>query len=445
MNKKDDSGVTYRSFDIEEPKKVYTSIKVGDGIDEMYGGICIPSAVHGYGLAVEYYRDWFLDKFGKGYFKNVFINGRHILQDYMRYSEMSMMKQEKPAVAITPLANFEYDRETQDSYMGGRNMLIGKFNHQQSFFKDYENNIFVGMGSRELEVEFAARVRVETRAQQMDLYRHMELTCRIGYTQQEYICADFHIPSDIIKNIAISAGFKLNEQEEVEDIAKFMRYLNAHSEMPILYKLRTITGRSEYFVRVNKVLAHLMNKDKLNRDDGDLEGQIYNNFHVEMQSVLHLWVPSYYVIHTVKPIQKYIQVLDSSTFGLYTTKILEFPDVDENGWNLYIKTEFEMSDDDYKDKDTIFDISSLLYNSHIKRIIDDHLMMGLSPSAFINIKIFDDENSMEYKINWSTMNIQCKNFKNKKLFIGVYIDTEYFNDAVDTTFNIKRSNYNTHS
>ena len=50
-------------------------------------------------------------------------------------------------------------------------------------------------------------------------------------------------------------------------------------------QVNKIDGKSEYFVRVNKVLAHLMNKDKLNRDDGDLEGQIYNNFHVEMSCI----------------------------------------------------------------------------------------------------------------------------------------------------------------
>ena len=264
MSKED--GVSYRSFNIVG-KKQLAPLKAGYTIADMKSGICIPSSVHGYSLAVEYYRDWFLSKFDKNYFKTVFINGRHILQDYMRYSEVSMLKQAKPAVAITPIANFEHDRETQDSYMGGVDMLIGKFNHQQGFFKDYEKNIFVGMGSRELEVEFASRVRVETRAQQMDIYRHMEIACRIGYTNMEYISADFHIPYDIIKNIAVAAGFKLNKDEEVEDVVNFVKYLNAHSEMPILYKLRTMTGKSEYFVRVNRVLAHIINSDKLNKDD----------------------------------------------------------------------------------------------------------------------------------------------------------------------------------
>lgn len=438
MSKED--GVSYRSFNIVG-KKQLAPLKAGYTIADMKSGICIPSSVHGYSLAVEYYRDWFLSKFDKNYFKTVFINGRHILQDYMRYSEVSMLKQAKPAVAITPIANFEHDRETQDSYMGGVDMLIGKFNHQQGFFKDYEKNIFVGMGSRELEVEFASRVRVETRAQQMDIYRHMEIACRIGYTNMEYISADFHIPYDIIKNIAVAAGFKLNKDEEVEDVVNFVKYLNAHSEMPILYKLRTMTGKSEYFVRVNRVLAHIINSDKLNKDDGEMEGQLYNNFHVEMQSTLHIYVPSYYVMYSAKPLYKYIPVADSSTFGLYSVKILEMPEINEKHWNLYIKTGLEIDMEDFKKKETEFDISSLLYNTHIRRIIDDHLKMGISPTRFIDIKIFDFDDSIEYTINWSTLKIYCKNFKSKELQIGVYIDTKYYNDAADTTFNIKRTRY----
>ena len=436
-------GVSYTRFTNKETgKQTYAKVRVGNAIDKMNSAMCVPSAVHGYSLAVEYFRDWFLSKFEKGYFKTVFINGRHILQDYMRYSEISMIKQEKPAVAITPLANFEHDREEQDSYIGGRDMLIGKFNHQQCFFKDYENNQFIGMGVRELEVEFNTRVRVESRAQQMDIYRHMEMACRVGYTQYEYISADFHIPLEIIKNIAVGAGFELDEQEEVKDPINFVKYLNAHSEMPILYKLRTINGKSEYFVRVNRVYAHISVKDKLSRDDGDKEGVLENNFHVEMTATLHMWVPSYYVIMTAKPVYKYIPVVDSSMFGLYTMKIVDIPDVNENNWNLYIKTEWEMSLEKFKEGKCDIDISSLTYNTEIRKVIQEHLNMGISPSRFMDVKILDYDRSINYTMEWNRLMIHVENPKSMKLEIAIYIDTEYYNEFRETTMNLNKTRYN---
>lgn len=425
------------------PPRKFVPVKTGHVVKDMKSGICIPSAVHGYSLAVEYYRDWFLSRFeDRNYFKTVFINGRHIIQDYMRYSSLSLIKRDKPAVAITPVANLEHDRDLQDSYMGGKDMLIGKFNHQQGFFKDYERNIFIGMGVRELEVQFAVRTRVESKAQQQDLYREMEIACRVGYSQYEYISADFHIPLEIIKNVALGAGFKLNEKEEVEDVYEFVKYLNAHSEFPVLYKLRTITGNSEYFIRVNKVYAHIYTPDKLDADDGEKEGMLDNDFHIDMSSTLHIWVPSYFVITSATPIYKYLPVKDSNIFGLYTTQILEFPDIDEHGWNLYIKTNYEIDIDIYKSQQCTIDISGLLHNSNLKKVIISHLEMGLSPSRFIHIKIFDSNRFIKYNIEWGKLLIHIKDFESQVLYIGVYIDTLYYNESKETIYNINKNRYN---
>ena len=95
----------------------------------------------------------------------------------------------------------EIKLNNQDTYMGGKEKLIATFNHGKGFFRDWEKNIFLGLNLRELEVGFNFRVRVSTRAQQIDLYRHMELAFKIGFTQYQYINVDFHIPMELMQNM----------------------------------------------------------------------------------------------------------------------------------------------------------------------------------------------------------------------------------------------------
>ena len=55
-----------------------------DYVPKLYKAMQLPSYVHGYSLAIEYMRDWFLKKFPKNYFNSVYING---------YGKIKVLKQ----------------------------------------------------------------------------------------------------------------------------------------------------------------------------------------------------------------------------------------------------------------------------------------------------------------------------------------------------------------
>lgn len=431
------NGKSYQTFDveyIENPQPGFIQIK--DGLRPLHSAIYVPSTMHAYSLGIQYIRDWFLSKFDKNYFKTVYVNGSHILADYKRYSIIQSTFREKPAVAITPNIDFDFDREMLDRYMGGKDFLMAKYNHRQGFFKDFDNNIFLGLTTRDQRITFNIKCRVESRAQQLDLYRNIQLACRVGFTQYEYISCDYHIPMEIILNIAHAAGFKIIEKkkgvEMIEDIIGFTSYLNQHSEFPIIYKLRQVSGRNEFFMRVNNVWAHIDTREDLNYDDGEREGHLDNNFHVELNCALRMFVPAFYVYKACETVYKYIPTADSSSIGLWTCEVLDIPEQNKQGWQKLIYTDYDLDDNEIAAEEFDIDISPLFMNKDICTIINLNLKMNISPSKFIELRFLKSDPYTEFSINWQEMKVHVKNCNNAKLYMVFFLDKEYYNGQLAT-------------
>ena len=177
-------------------------------------------------------------------------------------------------------------------------------------------------------------------------------------------------------------------------------------------------------------------------DDGETEGQLENNFHIEGNFTLNMWIPSYYVISSAKPVYKFIPVMDSSMFGLYTVDIIELPEIDDNGWNLYIKTDVDMTVDDFKNGECSFSIEGLLQNRELKSAILSHRDMLISPTRFLNMRIYDSKQGAEYSIDWDKFMVTVYGSRSMHLVIGIYIDTEYYNEFKETQNNLKKTRYN---
>ena len=402
------------------------------GNRELKSGICIPSASNSYSVGIEYVKRWILCRFKQDYFKTVWVNGRHIALDYMTFKDQAMIRRDRPAIAFTPTVNLEYDRNTQDSYMGGYKMLINKFNHESDFFKDYDNNIFIGVGCRDQEIGFNIKYRVESREQQMDLYREIELKCRIGYTDTHYVETDCHIPMEIMLNVANNAGFAIDKNHNIIDINGFVKYVNSRSNLPIIYKLRGSTGRREFFMR-GKLLAHISVVDKLTTSDGNRQGQSEHDFDIDMALVLHMTVPSYYVITSRKDLSYEIPLKDkTSAIGLWTVTCVTPPATNEKGWQQYFTTDYEL-DKDEANLDTIeLDLGDLFTGELIRSEIDNHLKMMLSPGIFIDIQIFDGQHlTSNFKIDWLNKKIiidRSDNHDVYKYYFAIYTDNRYLND-----------------
>ena len=401
----------------------------GEKVKKLYGNLAVPSHVHGYSLAIQYMTHWFESKFDKNFFKGgIYIDGKHVLDDYKRFSTKNIVKGVNPRARIEPTIQLDYDREFIDNYQGPPSIYFKKSPYNESFFKDYDRDMFLGLNMRALRMDFNIKVRVNTKSQQLDIANKMELAFRVGSTQSELISSDFHIPKTIILNIAERAGFEV-ENGEVINIISFLEYLNSHSDLPFLFKIRAINQKPEFFIRLSMLYTHIAVRDKLQIDDGERDGKLDFNFHIEMNATLTIPIPHFYVFYSATDLTEEIELQErKDTIAIYSINIYDIPKVDENGWIQAAVTEYATDEGD-----TEIDLSPLFEGDNVlTRAINHDLLKGISPKHFINIKVFhtsDIAKECEIDMNWETKIAKFKRIQDEEILdIVMYYDRAYINN-----------------
>lgn len=402
---------------------------------KLYQQLVIPSFVHGYSLAIEYMRDWFLGHFeNKNYFKSININGRHVMDEWKHFNKLNIVR-EKPMLAIVPTVEYDHDRETIDVYHADRRLLLHKSNYQQSFFKDWKSMSFLYADPRELKMNFSFKIRVGSRAEQLDLWKKMELYFRIGASETNYVSQDMHIPHELISALATANGFELDNNGEVKDVMSFIAYCNEHSDMPIIFKMRAINQKPEYFLRTNNCRVHIITRDKIQLDDGEKEGRLDSNFHIEMQAVVHMIIPHFYVFFSQQPIEQKITV-GHEGIGIYSINAIEIPPENARGWGQIVQTNYLCDEGD-----TEIDLSTLFSgNSPLAETMRYNLKNFISPDSFIQVVIYRSDIKAILVQGWMDYKKLSFNFNDPidhetMLTIVVYADKGYINDTVSMLHN----------
>lgn len=414
---------------IEHMVDVRYSKYPSEKINKLHSNLALPSHVHGYSLAIEFMRDWILSKFEKDYFKTVYIEGRHVLQDYKKFSKY-IVKGENPRIRIEPRIEFDYDRENLDTYMAPPQIYLRKSKLNESFFKDYDRDMFIGLQMKALRMTFNIKIRVNTRSQQLDLYNRMLLYMRVGSTMQEHISVDFNIPKVIMVDIAKRSGFDLKDNGDPKDIISFLNYLNSHSDLPFLFKIRAINQHPEFFIRINDLYTHINCIDKPQCDDGERDGKLDFNFHIEQQIVLTIPIPQFYAYYSMNDMRMDIATIekDENTIAIYTINMFDIPNTDEHGWARAAITDYSTDNGD-----TEMDLSPIFTGDNVlARTINHDISIGLSPSHFIDIKVYyNDDIAKECPITMDWEN-KIAHFNSPQsegiLHIAVYYDREYINN-----------------
>lgn len=410
--------------------EIWASNNDTERAEKLYANLAIPSYVHSYSLAIDYMYKWFESKFEKDFFVGgIYVDGKHVLDDYKNKQSKLIIKGQQPRARIEPRIQYDYDREGLDNYQAPINLYTRRSNCNKSFFKDYDRDIFLGINMKALRMDFNFKVRVNTRAEQLDLSQRMEMYFRVGATQAEDLSLDFHVPKDIMLNIADRAGFEI-KKNEVVDIVEFIHYLNRHSELPFLFKIRAINKKAEFFIRLNGVYTHIAVKDKLQLDDGDRNGKLDLYYHIDMNAVLTIPVPQFYAYYSARDLTIKInpREANSGTVAMYSINMVDIPKQDEHGWIQAAVTQYAT------DKgETSMDLSSLFTGENIlSRTINHDLVNGISPSHFINIKVYtegDIAKNVPIRMDWKTKIAYFRDPQPEDILdIAVYYDREYLNE-----------------
>ena len=399
---------------------------------KLYEGLQVASYVHGYSLAIEYMKKWFIDKFGSTYFKYVYVNGSHVLDEWKHFNNYNI-RREKPMLAIVPTVDYDYDREKIDSYLMDQKIMLKRSNFQQSFYKDYDVMNFLYVHMKELKMDFGFKVRVNTRAQQQDLYQKMMLWFRVGATQKEFITADFHIPYEIMLNIAKSVGFEIVD-DCIVNVCEFVNYMNKHSDLVIMFKMRSINQRPEFFVRAQNLRAHITVMDNLQLDDGERQGKLETDYHVEMRTEFRIPIPYFYAYFSQEPLDYMITVNERSGIKpVYTIDPYEILPQNEDGWGQIAVTGY-MTDVGEQH----IDMSPILKNGgNVEKVIEHSLRNGISPERFLDLRMYRGDElhrRIPIQMDWEhcILHLNEPEKVSEDTDIVIYGDKGYINDVIDT-------------
>ena len=401
-----------------------------------YKNMLVPSIANQFSIATEYMRNWFLEKFPKNYFKTVHIDGKHVSADFINKSSKEKTKILKPMVTITPKINLEYNRDNIDL------MKHGKFVVNDPFFHDVKNRIYLKAIPELLEMPFEFRIKVSTKASQIDLYKKMQLVFPILETETPYMDLDIHIPYELISSIGKDMNFEFDSDGSLKDPDAFVSYLNQNSNYVFLTKFRGITNRREFFMRWPNTNAHIKIDSALSADDGEREGMLYNNFIIEMSVMLHFPAIKYFeYLSMVKHDYVSSEKEDSEYFGMFSIPLLKIPDLNDKGWQQYITTNYE--DIDAVDNYLEIDFSSLFQGNDIYDIIQYTKSIYVNPQIFIDIHIYNHDKEIAYNIDWDTLKLKTtQKVTAYNSYIVIYSDYGYINDTISILRKMNDERYN---
>lgn len=406
----------------------------------LHRSLCIPSVANAYAECIEFAKHWFLSKFQTNPFKSIYIDGKYIYNESRSLNPNQTIKREKPALAIIPSIDWNFNDDNIDMYQFGTNLYQEHRLFVDAFLKDRSHQVYVGLGVETLLVNFTYKMRVETRAQQMDLFKYIQLACRVGSTSGEEVDLDFHIPYELMVQIAMDTGFEVDcsnnkSYPRIKNVKAFLSYLNTHSVFPFVYKFRGMNGKNEFFIRMQRVYVHVRASD-LSADDGEMEGHLKNNFGIEMSVEIRFPAPKLYGYYSnnepeLKNIYSAFRQPQGIVSTFYTFKGTPIPDQNKFGWNLYLETTWEEDDIDKIGKKLQIDFSELLNQGDIGEAIHDCINQGISPSIFCDFIIVNGGDKMDGNIDWNTMQFTSTNpAKGLGSYIGIYVDMEYVNNYI---------------
>lgn len=398
----------------------------------LYSDLIVPSHSHAYNVAVQYVKEWFLEKCPKNFFKeeSIYVDGSYIFSDMAKMTRAEMLKRPSPNLTIIPELDYQFNNEYIDLNSTKLKTYIKRSGYDRAFFIDYEKDMRIGINFEVLKLNTQYRIKVKTKSMQLDTYQRLKLA--LGQTSGEEICTDVHIPFELVMQVAYHAGFKVDtENKKIYELDKFLAYLNGHSAIPFIYKLRYVNGREEFFIRVNDMYVHTKVTD-ISIDNGERTGQLMSNFTIEVNTETRFPAPQVYVLYSLQE-NKLVGVpvddkeYDFRTF-INTFRIGYLPDVNEKGWNKYLNTEIVERD---LTKPISINFMPLFEGADAGRVMEYTKSIKISPATFIDIKIFNKGKELPTKIDWETMDVTCTELHEDPVSSTIiYLDTNYMNTTL---------------
>ena len=403
----------------------------------------IPSYIHSVSVATEFIYSYVLSKFAKDFFHTIHVSGKHAFEDLRKLEKGELAKRENPSVSIAYTLQYDFDDNNLDFNFLSTNKYLRRSQWQRSFFKDPKHGLYIGMDLECMMITYVFRFKLNSRAEQIDLYNRMRKVFRIGCTETDDIDMDFHLDRELITRLASEAGFAVDTNGEVIDSWNFVRYMNSRSQMPILRKFRGINQHKEYFVRMRNLPVHMSFQNQLTVDDGVTTGMHTTDYTIEFEIPVRFPCPRTFQLYNEGLWKHEIKLeKDDSAITLFSMKVYDIPEENSKGWVLYGHSNY-IKDKDEKvvKKINIRELfkapADIKVGTSLDDIIQESIDQFVSPDSFIEIAIYTNDylnntnGRLPIRMDWINRDIILPDDTTDSYFyIAVYIDREYVNSRV---------------
>jgi len=397
--------------------------------------IMLPSQYNSYAVCTEFARDWFLDKWPRDKFNSIYIDGSKSFDQFRMFSKMQdQLKRANPVLAIVPTMDLSHNRNFIDTNMelGG---YLRRSRMEGTVFADQrpEKGLYLAVQFKTIVMNFTYRIRNDTKAQMLDDMEYIKYKHRAGMTENQYIPLDIHVPKKIIAQIAFDNGIATDDFSGPRNPDEMLHYLNSRSVVPFLYKRVNATGNNEYFMRIENCGVHIKAEMPNGDEAGERQDSEHMAFILDFSIEVEMTAPycfTYYSQHE-QPLIAGDTVQDETAILVMKAVRADLPEVNENGWNRVVRTEYVVEMDDLINPDGIkIEFEELFAGSEILQIINYTRSVALSPSLFIDFIIFNEDGFKSYDLDWDTNTITITDKCTHPGFvIGVYIDLAYVNEV----------------
>lgn len=411
---------------------MYREVKFTRRIQEtqLNRNITVAPLHQSYALCIEYMRHWFLQKFDPKFFSWVHTDGSYVFGEMAKIDKkkvLSHMGDDNATLTIIPTIDDDYNRDRLDQNLFGIDQFINTTKIDKAFLQDPVNHKYIMMKMDMMLMNFTFRVRVPSRAMQLDTQKYMKLAFRENLSETNDIDLDYVLPYPMMLYIARDLGFEIKDDKIVEPI-KFLTYLNSRSYVPIIYKRSNVNAREEYFIRMDHMQTRLLIKD-ITKDDGNKYGHVSDDFGIEMQVEVRFPSMQLYIYFTKNEFTEIAFGKEVANIDNTLMMSLHYyddpPAINEKGWKLTINAQWEEDEPG----DINIDLNELFHGelSMISRYLLDRF---ISPAVFLDVRLYVNGRQLETDINWDDMKLHAFNPTDKLVStIAIYVDLDYLNTA----------------
>lgn len=403
--------------------------------------IANPSIIHAYSLGMEFIQLWFFNTIDRKYFKAIHLSDRDAFDAFRTYDPVESLKVNTPSLAIDSRLDNDYFNDPANTYEGGIENFIVR-SREASFFNDRKRNLKISLNSQTIKINYNFRIRVNTKLLQHELAYYLRRNLRIGETQSRDFDMDFHVPKQIMLQLASDAGFELTEDKKnIKDVHKFLKYANQHSHFPITYKLRTSTQQMEFFIRIMDVSFHVSCLENMSLDDGERFNMTTGNYIIEIPVVLTMSAPRMYIYYSDTKHEFMMPDLDDinpelAHIALHTIRIPSIKEVNDKGWNLFITADYDLFDTpedsrNYNEEYNYIDFHKLIEKSDIDMVFNKVKEIYVHPTTFLDFKAYALGTELELDMNWDNLVAKFKQVKGiMKIAVCLYVNKQYVNETL---------------